>query len=256
MRIMSYDRSSFNTSDLILSKLKKNSNSSIHSRRVKTLILSSGGKDSILALHRAYELGFSLDGIITILPEDSESMLYHTYNVIHVEKIAKSIGIKWYGVEAKKEEEERALEKTLLQLDAEVLISGEIASNYQRKKFDRITKSANIGHYTPLWGMEPHEVLTEIILMKIDAIIVAVAAYGLGKEWLGKRLTEKSISELLKLSEKYHFNPSGEGGDLESFVLDAPLYKKRLRPVNVVKTWEKDRGYLEIEEVVLEDKVR
>lgn len=196
-----------------------------------------------------------MDGIITMLPEDPESMLYHTYNVIHVKKIAESIGIRWYGVEAKREEEERALERALERLDAEVLVSGEIASNYQKEKFDRIAESVNMKHFTPLWGMGPSEVLKEILLIKMDVIVVAVAAYGLGEEWLGRHLTEESIGKLLRLSEKYHFNPTGEGGDLESFVLDAPLYKKRLRPLRVVKTWEKDRGSLEIQELVLEDKI-
>ncbi|MCP8310543.1 MAG: diphthine--ammonia ligase [Candidatus Methylarchaceae archaeon HK01M] len=220
----------------------------------KTLVLSSGGKDSILALHKACNLGLRVEGIITILPEDPESMLYHTYNVIHVKKIAESTGIRWYGVVAKKDEEERALERFIGRLSAEVLVSGEIASNYQKEKFDKIADSVDMRHFTPLWGMKPREVLEEILLIKMDVIIVAVAAYGLGEEWLGRHLTEESIGELLRLSEKYHFNPTGEGGDIESFVLDAPLYKKRLRLLRALKTWEKDRGSLEIRELVLEDK--
>ncbi|MGQ9469133.1 MAG: diphthine--ammonia ligase, partial [Nitrososphaerales archaeon] len=220
----------------------------------RALALSSGGKDSILALHKAWELGLRIIGIITMLPEDPESMLYHTHNVRHVEKIAESIGINWYGFEAKKKEEEKALERILKKLNAELLITGGIASNYQKDIFDKVAESANMKHFAPLWGMKSHNILNEIISMKMDVIIIAVAAYGLDESWLGRHLTKESVNELLRLSEKYHFNPIGEGGDFDSFVLDAPLYKKRLIPLKVIKRWEKDSGALEIQELMMEDK--
>jgi ABC transporter with metal-binding/Fe-S-binding domain ATP-binding protein len=221
---------------------------------LRALVLSSGGKDSILALHKAREQGSKIIGIVTMLPEDPESMLYHTHNVKHVKSIAESIGLNWYGFEAKKEEEEKALERALKNLNAELLITGGIASNYQKDIFDRIAESANMKHLAPLWNMKPYDVLKEIISMKMDAIIVAVAAYGLGENWLGRHLTKESVDELLRLSEKYRFNPVGEGGDFDSFALDAPLYKKRLVPLRILSRWEKDSGALEIQELIMEDK--
>lgn len=220
----------------------------------RALVLSSGGKDSILALHKAWEQGLKVIGIITMLPEDPESMLYHTHNVRHVKNIAESIGMDWYGFEAKKREEEKALERALKKLSAELLITGGIASNYQKDIFDKVAESANMKHLAPLWGMKPHDILKEIISMKMDVMIIAVAAYGLGENWLGRHLTKESVDELLKLSEKYRFNPVGEGGDFDSFVLDAPLYKKRLIPLRVIKRWEKDSGALEIQGLMMEDK--
>jgi len=220
----------------------------------RALVLSSGGKDSILALHKAWEQGLKVIGIITMLPEDPESILYHTHNVRHVKKIAESIGMDWYGFEAKKREEEKALERALKKLSAELLITGGIASNYQKDVFDKVAESVNMKHLAPLWGMKPHDILKEIISMKMDVMIIAVAAYGLGENWLGRHLTKESVDELLKLSEKYRFNPVGEGGDFDSFVLDAPLYKKRLIPLKVIKRWEKDSGALEIQELMMEDK--
>jgi diphthine-ammonia ligase len=218
------------------------------------LALCSGGKDSILALHKAWALGVKIIGIVTMIPEDHESMLYHTHNVKHVKKIAESIGIAWYGVEAKKGEEEKALERALKKLKADLLISGGIASNYQKHRFDKIAESANMKHLAPLWNMKPNDVLKEIILMKMDVMIVAVAAYGLDESWLGRHLTKQSVNELLRLSEKYNFNPIGEGGDYDSFVLDAPLYNKRLLPLKVIKRWDKDSGAIEIQDLMTVNK--
>lgn len=220
----------------------------------RALVISSGGKDSTLALHKAWALGLRIVGIVTMLPEDPYSMLYHAHNVKHVKRIAESIGIDWYGFEAKKEDEEGSLERVLKKLKADLLISGGIASNYQKDRFDKIAESVNMKHLAPLWNMKPSDVLEEIISMGMDVMIVAVAAYGLDESWLGRHLTKQSVDELLRLSEKYHFNPTGEGGDYDSFVLDAPLYKKRLIPLKVIKRWEKDSGTIEIRELMMVDK--
>ena len=59
--------------------------------------------------------------------------------------------------------------------------------------------------------------------------MVRVAADGLSKEWLGRKLGEKEIDELIKISRKYGINPAGEGGEYESLVLFGPRYKKRIR---------------------------
>ncbi|MEM3449746.1 MAG: diphthine--ammonia ligase [Nitrososphaerales archaeon] len=223
-------------------------------RNSRAIVLSSGGKDSILALHKAWELGVKIIGIITMLPKDPNSMLYHTHNVKHVKSIAESIGINWYGFEAEKEEEEKALERALKKLKVDLLISGCIASKYQKDRFNNIAESVNMKHFTPLWNMKAYDIFKEIISMRMDVMIISVAAYGLDENWLGRHLTKENINELLRLSEKYRFNPIGEGGDYDSFVLDAPLYKNKLIPLKVIKKWEKDSGALEIQELMIVEK--
>ncbi|MEM3451454.1 MAG: diphthine--ammonia ligase [Nitrososphaerales archaeon] len=220
----------------------------------RALVISSGGKDSILALHKAWMQGVKIVGIVTMLPENPYSMLYHAHNVKHVKSIAESIGINWYGFKAEEKDEKGSLERALKELKVDLLISGCIASKYQKDILNNVAESVNMKHFTPLWNMKAYDVLKEIIFMKMDVMIVSVAAYGLDKKWLGKHLTQKNVNELLRLSEKYHFNPIGEGGDYDSFVLDAPLYKKRLVPLKVAKKWEKDSGALEIQELIMMDK--
>ncbi|MCS7116016.1 MAG: diphthine--ammonia ligase [Nitrososphaerales archaeon] len=226
----------------------------IKGEKLRMLALSSGGKDSILALHLAHERGWKLDGIVTIIPEDPESMLYHTYNLNFVGKIAESIGTQWFYTYAKKGEEEKALESTLKRIDTDIVVSGSVSSMYQKRHFDDICNKIGIRHFTPLWGLDAHDIMYKILNLKMDVMIVAVAAYGLGEEWLGVHLDDESVKRLLRLSEKYHFNPVGEGGDLDTFVLDAPLYKKRLVVSKAVKNWYLDHGNLKIEELLLIEK--
>ena len=207
---------------------------------------SSGGKDSILSLHLAHKNGINIKGMVTMIPEDPESMLYHTHNVSLVKIIAEVMGIQWISVNAPKNSEIDALTKALKKLDAKYLITGGIESNYQKKKFDNVCKEVNMKHYAPLWGLDANKLYENIIMNKIDPIIVSVAALGLGKEWLGIHLNEQSVKKLLQLSEKYKFNAVGEGGDLDTLVLDAPLFSKKLEPSEVELIWYGDRGRLKI----------
>ena len=94
----------------------------------------------------------------------------------------------------------------------------------------------------------------KILENKLDVIIVSVAALGLGEEWLGRHLDKKSIEELLGLAKKYRFNAVGEGGDLDTLVLDGPLYANKLEPIESKRIWYGDRGKLEIPELRIIEK--
>lgn len=216
--------------------------------------LSSGGKDSTLALHIAHASEIELKALLTVIPEDPESMLYHTHNVRLVANIAEAIGLPWISVRAQKDREEESLQEALKGIVADYLVTGGIASGYQKAKFDRICRNTEKEHYAPLWGISARELYDKILEFEMDVIIVSVAAYGLGKEWLGAHLDRAAIDKLLKLAEKYRFNAVGEGGDLDTLVLDAPLYRRRLEIKKMEKKWFGDRGRLEIEEIEFKQK--
>ena len=217
---------------------------------MKTAIcLSSGGKDSTLSLHIANSRGITIEALLTVIPEDPESMLYHTHNLHLVESIAGATGLPWIPIQAKKVREEESLQEALKNINADYLVTGGIASNYQKEKFDRVCKNTGKEHYAPLWGISARELYDKILENKMDVIIVSVAAYGLGEEWLGQHLDRQNVEELLRLSTRYRFNAVGEGGDLDTLVLDAPLYKKKLAIKKSMKKWYGDRGKLEIQEI-------
>lgn len=213
------------------------------------LCLSSGGKDSTLALHMAHYRGIQIKALITMMPKDPESMLYHTHNVHLVESVARVTGLPWISVEAEKDRELTALLEALQNIKADYLITGGIASNYQKQRFDKICGETGKEHYAPLWGISAKELYGKILEFNMDVIVVSVAAYGLGQEWLGARLDKELIDKLLRLAEKHRFNPVGEGGDLDTLVLDAPLYTQKLEIKKATKKWFGDRGKLEVEEI-------
>jgi len=48
---------------------------------------------------------------------------------------------------------------------------------------------------------------------------------------LGKEIDEELIKKLVNLGERYGISPSGEGGEIETTVLDAPFFKKKIEVV-------------------------
>ena len=85
-------------------------------------------------------------------------------------------------------------------------------------------------------------------------MMVGVSAMGLGKEWLGRVLDGGAVEELISLGIKYKFNAGLEGGEGETFVLDAPLFGQSIHILSGEVHWRGDSGYFEIADAVLASK--
>src|SRR3989344_3021431 len=68
----------------------------------------------------------------------------------------------------------------------------------------------------------------DLIKNKFEIIVVGVFAYPFDKRWLGRKIDKKFISDVKKLNEKFGISLAGEGGEFESFVLNCPLFSRRL----------------------------
>lgn len=189
-----------------------------------------------------------IKGIVTIHPEDPDSMLYHTQNTRHVARIAESMGLEWVSATAERGKEEETLAMTVRKLDADLLVSGGIRSDFQRRKFEKIASEHGMNHYSPIWGWTADRIYSELLRRKIESRVVGVAALGLSESWLGVVLDQARISDLMKLSSHFKFDVTGEGGDLDTFTVDAPLYKDRLM-IDGRKIWDGYSGRYEIERI-------
>jgi len=69
----------------------------------------------------------------------------------------------------------------------------------------------------------------------------------LGADWLGRELDERATEQLVALSQEKGINPSGEGGEYETLVLDSPLHRRRMRVVERERTMTRDGGRLVLE---------
>ena len=99
--------------------------------------------------------------------------------------------------------------------------------------------------------MPQKQLLQELLSNKIESIITGVAAEPFDDTWLGRLIDSECVDDLMSLESRYRINPAGEGGELESFVLSAPLFHKSIRIIESKKHYSNFSGRLEIKEAFL-----
>ena len=218
--------------------------------------LVTGGKDSILALYRAQNMGHTIEVLATMIPKRSDSYMFHFPNIHLTEHISRALEIPLVTAETAgiKEKELDDLKKLLLSLDVDGIVSGAIMSSYQKERIGNICEELGIKSVTPLWHQDPLDIMNELIDLKFKVIIIGVYAYGLDQTWLGREINPETLEKLVELNEKYQISLVGEGGEYESLVLDAPIFKKRIEIVESETNYEDISGVLVIKEAKLVDK--
>jgi ABC transporter with metal-binding/Fe-S-binding domain ATP-binding protein len=198
---------------------------------MKLACLFSGGKDSTYALYLTLKEGHEVAYLVSVFPESPESYMFHYPMIEKTIEQAEAIGIKHIIVRTKgeKEKELEDLKNALSRLDVDGVVSGAIASNYQKSRIDRIAKELGIASLAPLWHKDEERLLKEQIDSGFEIIITHVAAQGLDKSWIGRKIDRKALEELKKIREKYQINLSGEGGEFETLVLDCPLFSHPIK---------------------------
>jgi len=210
--------------------------------------LLSGGKDSNFAIFEKYRTDGTMPCCAITVFTEKDDMVFHYENTKWVELQCRSMGIPWIPVKSL----EDGLKIASRDYGAVGLLTGGIASNFQKRKFTEVASKFGMETVNPLWGMNQEEYMRLIPASGFIYIIVKVASLGLGKEWLGREINASATEELISLSKRYMFNPSLEGGEGESFVLWMPLYRKRIRVLDAETIWEKDSGTYLIRRAELE----
>jgi len=223
---------------------------------MRVAVLATGGKDSTLALQKVLSEGYEVKYLASMIPLREDSWMFHYPNIRLVDLFAEAVEIPLVKAETAgiKEREVEDLKRLVEKLDVEALVSGAIASNYQKTRVEKICKQLGLKCLTPLWHKNPLEILEEIVDSKFDVIITGVYAYGFNEKWLGRKINEETIKALVELNRQYGVSLVGEGGEYETLVLDAPLFKKRIRIVEAEKVWKNQSGYLLIKTAKLENK--
>ena len=218
--------------------------------------LVTGGKDSVLALYRAQQMGHTIKVLATMIPKRSDSYMFHFPNIHLTEYIARAVEIPLVTAETSgiKEKEVGDLKNLLASLDVEGVVSGAVFSSYQKERIQRICDELGLKSVTPLWHQDPLDLMNELIDLKFKVIIVGVYAYGFDKSWLGREINTKTLEKLVELNKRYQISLVGEGGEYESLVLDAPFFKKRIEVVEAEINYENSSGVLVVKEARLVDK--
>lgn len=220
--------------------------------------LFSGGKDSTYAVYLAEKLGHEVPILLTVNPANEESYYFHYPNVWITRLQAEAMGKIHIITRAgpTRNDEINALADLIDKVSGEIdgLLSGVIKSRVQYECFKGLCDERGLDFITPLWDRDPMKLLEEMLLDNFEIIVVGVAAEGLGKEILGKTLDKMLLQFLREISEKYGVSPVGEGGEMETLVIDAPIFSKRIKILGYEVYWSGCSGFIDVKSVELIEK--
>ncbi|MDV3244809.1 MAG: diphthine--ammonia ligase [Nitrososphaerales archaeon] len=219
----------------------------------KVGVLYSGGKDSTYAAYLASRRDH-LACLVTLFPRSESSYMFHFPNLSWTKLQAEAMGVPQVvgDTEGVKEEEladlQAALATAKQRFGLEGLYTGALASVYQKTRVEGACSKVGLECFSPLWHVDPEAHLRTLLRDGFVVEVVSVSALGLGEGWLGRTLDETAVDELVALGAKYRFHIGLEGGEGETFVLDCPLFSKRIEVLSSERHWRGDSGYLEIKE--------
>ena len=219
-------------------------------------VLFSGGKDSVYACRRAMETD-SVACLITMVSANLDSYMFYTPNIVWVGLIAEAVGVPQLNWPTAGEEEAElsdlsdAIAAAVDEYGVEGIVTGAIESVYQAARVQRICRELDLWCYNPLWQIDQLEYLRLLVLEGFEVIITGVFAYPLDESFVGARIDGPRIEKLEGLRDRYAINPSGEGGEIETIVLDGPVFKRRVEVLKAVKEYDNYRGRLIIKEARL-----
>lgn len=222
-------------------------------------VLYSGGKDSTLALMKAKE-HHDIACLISVISENKESYMFHTPNIDVTSLQAKAMGLPLVRVSTKGQKEielkdlKKAISEAVNRHKIEGVVTGAVRSTYQASRIQKICRELKLWCFNPLWLKNQIELLNEVVDKGIKAVIGGVFAEALDQTYLGEEITQKTIARLAKAASTHHINPAGEGGEIETTVLDAPVFMKRIAIEQFEKHYEKNSGTYTIKKARLEEK--
>ncbi len=193
---------------------------------MKSVVLWTGGKDCVLAMKKALDLGFEVVELVTFIPKDPDFKA-HPLHVI--QKQAESIGLPHQLVEIGKpfnKSYELAIQ-SLIDRGIECLITGDIDLVLGYPNWiDERCENLKINVFKPLWKQNRMDILNDLLAFGFDLIFSAVKCDIFDPSWIGRKINHDAIADLNLLS----CDLCGENGEYHSIVVDCSLFSK---PINL-----------------------
>jgi diphthine-ammonia ligase len=189
----------------------------------RVIALWSGGKDAMLALCLARELGHQVVALVTFAPPNPD-FLAHPLPLVRRQAEALGLPHRVVTITAPFEQRyEEALADLQREWDIEGVVTGDI---------DRVDGSDNwicarcrplgLKVHQPLWQQSREALLAQLQARGIVAHLSCVDTRVLAPNWVGRTLDAATLAELQRLAAAQGFDASGEQGEYHSMVTGGP----------------------------------
>lgn len=189
----------------------------------------SGGKDSTLACYKAMQSGYPVKHLLNFISREYKRCCFHGIEKKLLQLQAEAVGIPLVQreVSADMEAYEKEFKEAVSELKAsgiKSMIFGDIYLDEHKIWVERVCGDLTIQPIEPLWGLQPEMILNEFIDSGFKAIVVSAKADLLQEEFIGRYVDRDFVKEL----KRRRICPCGENGEFHTFVVDGPIFKKRI----------------------------
>ncbi|RPJ53261.1 MAG: diphthine--ammonia ligase, partial [Methanobacteriota archaeon] len=127
------------------------------------------------------------------------------------------------------------------------VVTGAILSVYQATRIQKICHALDLWCFNPLWHADQRKYLECLVDSGFRVLISGVFSAPFDASWLGRIIGRETIEQLRAIADRSKITLAGEGGEYETFVLDAPFFQKRIEVEEAVTTYRNYNGRYRIE---------
>jgi uncharacterized protein (TIGR00290 family) len=199
----------------------------------------SGGKDSILAIHKAIKSGLEPLELITTYNTGVNRSWFHGITENIIQKVSDSLGIHINIIKTSSEEYETNFEKALTDAKvrgAEVCVFGDIDIEGHIEWCTLRCEKVGLIPYFPLLNEERKNIVYEFIDAGFSAIITIVDTSRMPKDFLGQILSREVVDSI----ERSGADICGENGEYHTFAFDGIIFRNKIN-FNIKERFERDK---------------
>lgn len=219
----------------------------------KVFVSWSGGKDSCHACYLATKQGLKVSYLANMITEDGKISWSHRMPAWALQLQSQALGIPLLQQktdQANYESEFKNMLRTLKKEGVTGGVFGDIDFNEHRKWIADNCGAVEVKYFLPLWELPQGKIIRDFVDTGFETVIVVAKSDLIDGKWVGKKVDKDFIAYL----EENNVSPCGEGGEYHTFVVNGPLFKKRIEIQEAEKVQSEGRWFFEIKKCRLVDK--
>jgi diphthine-ammonia ligase len=195
----------------------------------KVAVCWSGGKDSCLALYRVLKENHEVICLLSMVSEIDARNHAHGIQLEILKLQADALGLPLILVDSAGEYElslKRSLSHLKEQSGVEAIVFGSLYSKKDRKWNEQVAYKSGIEPLFPVWISQNHssQLLYEFISLGFNFVVCRASNKYFDRTWAGKYLDWSFYDEIHQTDSCV----MGELGEYHTFVLDGPIFHKKI----------------------------